>query len=952
MTELPGPRPFPELIAGRYRVVSKLGAGGMGLVFKAIDTRLDRAVAIKAIHDPRLLQADAARRLRTEALAAASLDHPYICKVYELLDEGEETYLVMELVEGETMASLLRRGTPPLAQTLQLSREIAEGLAAAHARGLVHRDIKPSNVIVTPHGHVKLLDFGLARTDMTTHASEATRTSPAATSAYAGTPFYMAPEQAAGQPITSRADLFSLGVVMFECLTGKLPFAGTSGYDYVRHLLSDDPRALFRLAPEAPADLVRLVERCLEKTPAARVESAAEIVVELQRLSDSLTRSATLVPTIGQARRRRTWFVASVAAGLAAAAGAAWFIWSRPAEVTSVLQSSRMLVSWPSDEFDSRISPDGQWVSFLSSRGGATELFVQRIDGGDPRGVTLSAGRPLSHVWSPDGRDLACVLVQGDRVALHVVPAFFGGAAKQQFTIEASSLRVRLLRWIGRAIYLQIGEPPQGLSRLDIDTGDVTLASASWKLDGVLRGGDVRPDGRAVTYVVSKDGRDDLWVADLDGANARRLTDDTFFERAPLWRGAGDTILFRSNRAGQVDLWEIDARSGRAWALTSSQTQEEPESSSIDGRTVTFRQSSEDSKLWIVDRTTGRSQQLTAGTLSDAAPTVSRDGARVIFQRTPPSPSQSVSMVDATLYVAERAGAGARQEPRAIGAGFAATIAPDGASVAYQQRHAHPTRMWLVVTALATGTTVTATEHAILPSFSPQPVEWVEQVFAWSPDSAELYFADYEARPTIRRFRPRAGEPPTVLAAAENGEFIRDLYPSADGRSLAFIVWKSKMAVVRLIDLTTGAVRELATFPTGGIYSRGWLPDDRGLLLLRTGARGDESGLSEVEILTLMKSGSVDAAGSIAQAYLGTTRYDSAKSVLYVTRSIDGIHNVHEYSLATKTLRQVTDNNVPGVTFSGMRPAPAGSNDILVVRDARVRDVWVGAVAPVGSTRR
>ena len=264
------PRPLPDLIGGRYRIVSRLGVGGMGVVYKATDIQLHRSVAVKALAERRLTLAGAAGRLRTEALAAASLDHPYICKVYELVDTGHDTFIVMEFVEGETLASMLKRGVLPLPQTLQLGREIAEGLANAHARGLVHRDVKPSNVMVTSHGHVKLLDFGIAGADVESTPKDATRTLSPHLTIHAGTPQYMAPEQAAGQPVTTRADLFSLGVVLYECLTGQLPFSGTTTFDYVRHVMQSAPRRLDRVAPETPADLVDLVDRCLEKTPADR----------------------------------------------------------------------------------------------------------------------------------------------------------------------------------------------------------------------------------------------------------------------------------------------------------------------------------------------------------------------------------------------------------------------------------------------------------------------------------------------------------------------------------------------------------------------------------------------------------------------------------------------------------------------------------------------------------
>src|SRR5262245_40780750 len=258
--EFASPRSLPAIIGGRYRIVSRLGVGGMGIVYKATDSQLNRAVAIKAVEERRLL-AGGTSRLRAEALAAAPLDHPYICKIYVLVETPSETFIVMEYLEGETLASMLKRGPLPLLQALLLGREIAEGLANAHARGLVHRDVKPANVMVTSHGHVKLLDFGIAGADVESSPKDVTRTLSTQLTIHAGTPQYMAPEQVSGERVTTRADLFSLGVVLYGCLTGRLPFSGTTTFDYVRHVLQSAPRRLDKIAPETPSDLVDLIDR-------------------------------------------------------------------------------------------------------------------------------------------------------------------------------------------------------------------------------------------------------------------------------------------------------------------------------------------------------------------------------------------------------------------------------------------------------------------------------------------------------------------------------------------------------------------------------------------------------------------------------------------------------------------------------------------------------------------
>jgi Tol biopolymer transport system component len=534
------------------------------------------------------------------------------------------------------------------------------------------------------------------------------------------------------------------------------------------------------------------------------------------------------------------------------------------------------------------------------------------------------------------------------------VPAFFGGESRRQIPLDVPArLSVRLIRWVAQAIYVQIGEPPQQVSRLDLERGEVVPISAAWKFDGTVRGLDVRPDAGAIAFVLLRNRQEDLWVANLDGTGARRLTDDAFFEASPIWRGSGSTILYRSNRGGQVDLWEIDPRTTRTWALTSSQTHEQPESSSPDGRTITFQQSAADARIWGVDLASGRSRQLTAGALPDAAPTVSPDGTHVVFQRVQPNPSQNVPMMDARLHALDLTASGAGQEPRALVEGFGAVLSPDGASVAYQQRQAGSTRVKLLVTQLATGQTFAVSDSAMLPSFSPVLMEWVEQLHAWHPDGTEIFYVDHTDRATLRRRRLGSADAAVVVAAAEPDEFIRDVYPSADGRSLAFVVWKPGSAVLRLADLTAGGVRDLAAFPTGAIYARGWLPGDRGVVLLRRGADEVELGVYRLDLLIAPRSGgSAELAGAIDHAMVGSARFESSQSTLYVTRSLDGIHNVFAYPLASRLLRQVTDNAIAGVTYSGLRPPPAGGRTLILVRATQVRDVWLGDLVPADATRR
>jgi Tol biopolymer transport system component/tRNA A-37 threonylcarbamoyl transferase component Bud32 len=929
---------LPAVIGRHYQIVARVGTGGMGVVYKAIDTRLNRAVAIKSIHDPRLL--DARDRLRAEALAAAALDHPYICKVYELIEDGDETYLVMEYVDGETLSSILKRRAPSITETVQLGCEIVEGLAAAHARGLVHRDVKPSNVMVTTHGHVKLLDFGLAQEDVVSTPGDETRTSPSRHGSHAGTPHYMAPEQAVGEPVTARADLFATGVVLFECLTGKLPFAGTSPYDYVRHLLSDDPRSLDRLAPTAPVDLVRLIERCLEKTPANRPASAAEVLNELRRIAGALTATGGVLPTMAATRQTRRWQMVAIAAALTGAAAALW-IWLGSRPPADLLRQSRPFATWASDSGGSRVSPDGRWVSFISARGGAMQLLAQSVDGTDAQPLTLGPGVPRTHVWSPDGREVAVVIRRADRTELVVVPAFFGGQPRVVIPIEPVLHEVRALRWIGSDVFLQVsdGKNTRSLLQADLERRAVEVASGAWRLSGELRSFDVSPDGRRVVYAVAAGGREDLWESAIDGAGLRRLTDDEYFERHPIWNGHGNTVLYQSNRGGPTDLWELAVDSLRASPLTSSDTQEMPGGTSADGAVISFHQESEETRLWQWHARTREGQPLVHDVPNDFSPSVSSDGRFVAFHRHTPSPSAGFLILDSTLMVGELTPGGWAAQPQPRVAGVAGVLSPDGSHLTYMERGTDRTAMTLKVRDLATDRDVLLTTRSRIPVLSPFPVEWAERNAAWNAGGDTLYFVERRDTEVIRRYaRGDAAAGETVIAAAP-GEMIRDLFPARDGRSLAYLTLQRGEFVLRSVDLQSRAVREWGRGASRitGVYGRGWLRNDTALAVVRT-VQVHEDDSVDVELLVSSPRG-LERIAFVTRARIVTSRLDSSGSMMYVTRNDKGLHNIYAIALPGGEAVPFTSNTLEGVSFSAV--TPAGGDRLIGVRHDQRRTLWL-----------
>ena len=420
----------PGIRLGPYDVLAPLGAGGMGEVYRARDTRLGRGVALKVLPASVVQDADRLMRFEREAKTLAALNHPHIAQIYGLEQAGDTSALVMELVEGEDLAQRIARGPLPPDDALPIARQIAEALEAAHEAGIVHRDLKPANIKVRPDGTVKVLDFGLAKAldARATGAMSATSpsgagatgapansptiTSPAMTAhgIILGTAAYMSPEQARGQAIDARTDLWAFGCVLFEMLTGKRPFAGDTVTDILAGIVREEP-PWDALPPETPAAIATLLRRCLRKDRRKRLASAADARLDLEEAFDPDVRR-TPVASVVTTRRSPIWMaLAGVAAVAVLMSGYA--LGSRAAVgPTTPAPATRFVVTAPpgtqivSGHRELAISPDGQQIAFIARGAAGQHIYIRRIDTLEPQQVPGTDGaRDLA--FSPDGRWLA-----------------------------------------------------------------------------------------------------------------------------------------------------------------------------------------------------------------------------------------------------------------------------------------------------------------------------------------------------------------------------------------------------------------------------------------------------------------------------------------------------------------------------------------------------------------
>ncbi len=846
-----------------FQVLAPLGAGAMGEVYLARDTRLARNVALKVLPERFTQDASRLRRFEREARAASSLNHQNIIIVFEVGQDGPRHYIAAEFIEGVTLRKHLAAGPLPLAEALDIASQIAAALKAAHQAGIVHRDIKPENVMVRPDGVVKVLDFGIAKlTEQADAGAPLSRGTEQGT--VIGTPGYMSPEQARGLDVDARTDIFSLGVVLYEMIAGELPFRGTTQADAVVALLELEPARLSSYNPAIAPALDRLAAKLLAKERGERYATIAELRRDLQTCQPSGSRfgitwrkakqrvaaltgvSAHARPNLARASRNNRFLLVASLLGVVSVAGLGWLLYrsSQKPEVwaeRSQLHSARFLsrqLGTGSGLSRPVFSPNGQEVAYsLGEEAGKTSLWIKSLAREQESRITDGQWKDMEPVWSPDGQKLAFLSNRaGDRDLwmFEFVPPSAGRPTLLRKLDFFKTNNTKLLAWAKDQqrewIYLEAQNNLFAVDPISAELRQVTQLEKRER-DAYFS---LAPDLDRVVYLDKL--KDDycLMLKSLRSDETTALLRGTDSYRSPVWFPDGRKIALLSNHTGTYQVYVLWLADRRLEQVTFSNDDYLSVAVAPDGNRLAVKASQENGGIYAWDFGSQTEAQYFSGRGTHVLPQLSPAGDRLLFQ-------SGNTNVDGEVAIFNQPAT--PNEPAArLTDGYRGRWAPNGASVAFLRGPANKAELWRLNLQDQTRQRLASGLFNSIYTSAPYNLDYAE--YCWSPDSARLVYNSRQPSDLSNLWQVAAdGTPPVKLT--DNADKLTLLYSPLwlpEGDKLVYLT-RSQPATAQQpnlwrLYLRAAGASSILFEHKAGLRILGWLAASGELLI--TAASGNE----------------------------------------------------------------------------------------------------------------
>ena len=793
-----------------YRVVEKLGEGGMGVVYKARDTRLDRFVALKVLSVRTMSSPERLPRFVQEAKSASALNHPSIVTVHDIDTSGEFPFIAMEYVDGKTLDRLIGHRGLRVGEVLSYAVQVADALATAHAAGIVHRDIKPANLMVTEKGLVKVLDFGLAKLTQSAGESDATATLQTDEGTILGTFAYMSPEQAQAKKLDGRSDIFSFGAVLYEMVTGQRAFRGETKMSTLAAIINQEPKPAGEIVEGLPREVERIITLCLRKDPARRFQHMEDLKVALQELKEE-SDSGKLMATPGRkvSRRFAVTGLATIAVLLTSLAAVSW-LYLRPSKVTT--RRLTLLVSTGNPASDPALSPDGKMIAYVSEEQGQRDLFVSRVAGGGRIRLTNGREGESDPRFSPDGEHILFTRVGASAPEIWMVPTLGGESTH----LVAHAFDAAWSPDGARVAF--ISRPPGEPDALVTAAANGTDLRVIMRSDGALPFFGCpawSPDRTNLAVTRSSGGiAGELWLVPLGGGAPRRVSHDDagVFSNQPVFTPDGRGLIHQSNRGGATNLWILFLDGNRLERLTTGPGPDQSPSVARDG-SIAFANERARSGLIVQDLASGQTREVLAHSSIIWGPAFSPDGREIAYSRAESDGSWHIWIVAVQGGTARRLTSGGLPEvyPR---------FTADGTAVIYNTWSSGPDRVWRV-------------PRAGGPAVALTPVrEWSDQYADISPDGRWLAFARTAKGMTRVYVAPLNGGDARLLTDSPS------TLPrwSPDGRWIVFSAHRGYSAGIFLIGADGTGMRQLSETGSWPV----WWPDGKRIGYQNTGPDGAE----------------------------------------------------------------------------------------------------------------